>query len=91
MMIILFWLVFSIAAAVYADKKGRSGVGIFFLSLFLSPLVGFLAALCMNGNEVKVAKASGMKKCPACAEYVKPDAKICRYCKNPFAELAAAK
>jgi RNA polymerase subunit RPABC4/transcription elongation factor Spt4 len=24
--------------------------------------------------------AEGLKKCPHCAELIKPDAKVCRYC-----------
>ena len=32
----------------------------------------------------------GGKKCPACAETVQPDAKVCRYCGHQFAELEAA-
>jgi hypothetical protein len=48
--IFVTWLVLSVAAAVYASNKGRSGAGIFFHSLFLSPLVGFLVAVAMEPN-----------------------------------------
>jgi len=51
------WLVLSGAAAAYASNKGRSGIGIFFLSLFLSPLVGFFGR-CRDGTcQQKVAPA----------------------------------
>jgi hypothetical protein len=35
----IFWLILSIAVALSASGKGRSGAGYFFLSLFISPLV----------------------------------------------------
>ena len=72
--IFVAWYVLSCAAAAYASHKGRSGVGIFFLSLFLSPLVGFVVAVVMEPHQQKVAEAKGMKKCPECAEFVQPDA-----------------
>ena len=84
MAIFVFWIVFAIAAGFYAEKKGRSGAGVFLLSLLLSPLIGFIVAACMKTNEGKLASESGMKKCPACAEFVKGDAQICRYCRNPL-------
>jgi len=84
---IIIWLALCIAVGFYAEGKGRSGVGIFFLSLLLSPLVGLVAALAMHPNEKKVAAAEGKKRCPECAEYIKPDARICRFCQYKFPEL----
>jgi hypothetical protein len=45
MEIFLLWLAFSFMAAYVAANKGRSGFGFFMLSLVLSPLIGFIAAL----------------------------------------------
>lgn len=84
--IVICWLVLCAAVGFYAAGKGRSGVGIFFLSLFLSPLVGLVVALAMRPDEKKVAAAQGMKRCPECAEFVQPEAKICRFCQHKFTE-----
>jgi transposase-like protein len=91
--VLIVWLVLCGAVAVYAENKGRSGVGFFFLSLFLSPLVGLVVALAVRPDERRVAAAQGMKRCPECAEFVQPEAKICRFCQHKFTEaeqLAAA-
>lgn len=71
----IIWLALCVGVAVYAEKKGRSGVGVFFLSLFLSPLVGLIGATLTTTSR---------KKCPECAEFVQPDAKTCRFCQHKF-------
>jgi len=38
------WIALCFLAGWIAAQKGRSGAGFFFLSLFLSPLIGILAA-----------------------------------------------
>ena len=50
MEIFILWLFFSIIAGVIAGHKGRSGIGFFFLSVVLSPLVGVIAALVAQPN-----------------------------------------
>lgn len=42
---IIFWLGFSIAAAILASRYNRSGFGWFLFSLLLSPLLGFIFVL----------------------------------------------
>lgn len=84
--LVLVWFALCGVAAYIAGSKGRSGVGLFFLSFFLSPLVGIIVALAMRPNLA----AQGMKKCPNCAEFVQPDARICRFCQYSFAEAEAA-
>jgi hypothetical protein len=85
-LIFIGWFVLCGAVGKYAENKGRNGIGIFFLSFFLSPLVGFVVALAMSPNEKKVAAAQGKKRCPECAEFVQPEAKICRFCQHKFTE-----
>lgn len=88
-MFLLFWFMFALIVGVYASNKGRSGIGFFFLSLVLSPLIGFLIALVSSPVGERVAERSGLKKCPGCAEYIQNDAHICRFCRHEFTQGAA--
>jgi hypothetical protein len=78
--VIVIWLLLCYAVVVYAGKKGRSRVGFFLLSLFLSPLVGFVLIALGPSNPERM----GMRKCPQCAEFVKAEALKCRFCGFDF-------
>lgn len=78
MLFIIFWLFLSILVGVFASSKGRSGIGWFFLSLIISPLIGFIIVL------VAGPPTGSQKKCPKCAEMVKTEAIICRFCQYEF-------
>ena len=84
MEIFIVWVILAVLVGVYAGKKGLSGVLYFFLSLILSPLLGFLITLLVNPNKEAAAKKSGLKKCPQCAEYVQQEALVCHFCGNKF-------
>lgn len=82
--IFLAWFIFAVLVGLYAGNKGRSGIGFFFLSLILSPLIGFIIAAFSSPIREKHIDLSGLKRCPVCAEYVQGEALICRFCRYEF-------
>lgn len=85
-MAFFFWLLLAVLVAGYANSKGRSGIVFFLLSIVFSPLIGFVIALALSPNSQALEKralATGeFRKCPACAELVKIDARICKHCRS---------
>lgn len=57
-MIIVCWIVFSFAIAIFANRYGRSDVGYFLLSLVLSPLLTGILLLALG--KTPKAKAREM-------------------------------
>ena len=84
MLIFIFWLLFSFLVGAYAQHRGRSGGGWGLLALLLSPLIVFIILLAIGpsheGIEADAIASGEMRKCPHCAELVKAEAKLCRYC-----------
>jgi len=49
-----FWLLFCIVVGTFASNRGRSGLGWFFLSLFISPLTSFIILLIIRNNQQNI-------------------------------------
>jgi hypothetical protein len=80
----LFVFAFAMAAGFAATARGRSGTGWFWLSFLLLGQFALLFVLVMHplerGIEERRLKDGELKRCPTCAELVRPEALKCRYC-----------
>ncbi|MBX3543578.1 zinc ribbon domain-containing protein [Chelatococcus sp.] len=86
----LAWIVCAFICAFVASSKGRSFVGWFLLGLLL-PIVSLLALIAVPSlrapayiEKEQRQAARDSKKCPECAEIVRRDAKVCRFCGHRF-------
>ena len=79
----VLWVGLAVLIGYYYKQKGLNSVLGFLLSLFASPLIAFIIGALIS-PQWKVFQES--KKCPQCAEFVKVEAKICRFCNYQFKE-----
>lgn len=87
---IFVWLAMCLLTAVLAAKKRRNPFGWFLLALLCWPLA--IVALLILGqapqSDARLARYSE-RKCPHCAEIIKWEAHVCRYCGRDVPELPA--
>lgn len=78
----LGWIAFSVVAGIIASAKNRTGVGYFFLSLILSPLIGIIlaAALPRLPGTAETKAETGRTACPFCKKLIIAGAIKCKHC-----------
>jgi len=84
--ILVLWILIGLIPAYLARRKGKSLV-IWWIYGSLLFIVALPHALLMKENSAGVAqrnREAGLKRCPKCAEWVRHDASVCRYCRHTF-------
>lgn len=93
MEILLIAALIGLLPAAIASNKGRSFVGWWLFGALLF-IVALPAALLIKADPKSIERSQlaqgDSKKCPQCAEIVKAEANVCRFCGHSFANTPAA-
>ncbi|MEW6754620.1 MAG: hypothetical protein AB1505_27100 [Candidatus Latescibacterota bacterium] len=87
--LVLAWIVLSVAVAILAERKGRSFELFLNVSLLLSPVVGLVAVGLTGRGGCRPAGPWRTRRCPVCQAPLAPGMRSCPACgaARPLARL----
>lgn len=96
--LLVVWAVLGCIVGAIAQGKGRPFLGWFFYGFFLFPvalvhvlLTGDMGRGACDPEMAGLIKAATIRKCPFCAEDIKREAVVCRYCGRDLPPVAPPK
>ena len=88
--LIIIWIFFGLLTANIADSKGRPFWTWLIYGFLCFPLAILYLAMSKPSDETLVSSGE-YRKCPFCAEVVRSEAKICRYCGKELPDVEIEK
>jgi hypothetical protein len=83
-LLLVVWIMCAVAVGEYAEVRRGKDFDVWTVAaLLISPVAAFfILAL----SDPEFGGTSGLKKCPMCAEVVRAEAKICRFCRTELGQ-----
>lgn len=74
------WFFLAFVVGAYARRKGLRAGKFTFLSMAFTPILGLIVVLLARPDEAMLVARGLRRKCPHCAELIRADANVCRFC-----------